>query len=131
VLDEAHRVAGVGLIGRLMQECRELGIGATVSGQTVSVFSDSIPEAPRSHLCLQVNAVDTQWSVRLLSPGKRAKMQSLLQSLGKFRGVFRNEEHPDEVEVSPSSPAAEQSGVAHWATDRSRDLQDLRVVPRR
>lgn len=108
VFDEAHRAAGVGLIGRLMQECRKFGIGAILSSQRVSDFSDSILETPGNHLCLQVNTADAQRLAHLLAPGKRAEMQTTLQSLGKFRGVFRNEDHPGGVVVSLAAPEGDQ-----------------------
>ena len=84
------------------------GIGAILSSQRVSDFSDSILETPGNHLCLQVNTADAQRLAHLLAPGKRAEMQTTLQSLGKFRGVFRNEDHPGGVVVSLAAPEGDQ-----------------------
>jgi len=108
VFDEAHRAAGLNLLGRFMQESRKFGIGVIASSQRVSDFSDSVLETPGNHLALQVNQTDARrLSALFAEAGGTTEVRARLQNLGKFRAVFRSEDYAPCVEVSLKRPVWE------------------------
>ena len=104
VFDEAHRVAKLKLIPKMMQECRKYGVAFVVSSQRVDDFDQGVLDSARNHLYLQVNHPDA----RRLAPylGGAAKPDQI-QSLQQYHALFRSADHTPYVEVVLHAPGFE------------------------
>ena len=60
VFDEAHRVARLSLIPKMMQECRKYGILFILSSQRVEDFDQGVLDSAGNHLYMRVNHPDAR-----------------------------------------------------------------------
>jgi DNA phosphorothioation-dependent restriction protein DptH len=100
ILDEAHRVARLSLIPKMMQECRKYGILFILASQRVEDFDKGVLDSAGNHLYLRVNYPDAKRLSAYLG-GREAHGDHVrrLQDLHKFRALFRSEDYRPFVEV--------------------------------
>ncbi|MGQ9688851.1 MAG: ATP-binding protein [Desulfobaccales bacterium] len=93
VLDEAHRVARLSLIPKMMQECRKYGILFILASQRVEDFDKGVLDSAGNHLYLRVNYPDARRLAAYLG-GREAHrdLTQRLQDLHKFHALFRSED---------------------------------------
>jgi type IV secretory pathway VirB4 component len=106
VLDEAHRLASLELIARMMQESRKYGIMFILSSQRVDDFQKGVLDSAGSQLCLRVNHPDAKRLSQYLASneGDRAEIQTKLMRLPRFQALFHTEglRHPTRVQLVES-----------------------------
>jgi hypothetical protein len=93
VLDEAHRLASLKLIPRIMQECRKYGFMFVLSSQRVDDFQQGVLDSAGSQLCLRVNHPDAKRLAKYLgsSDTESRDIQSRLMQLPKYEALFHTE----------------------------------------
>jgi DNA helicase HerA-like ATPase len=100
IFDEAHRVAKLKLIPKMMQECRKYGILFILSSQRVEDFDRGVLDSAGNHLYLRVNHPDARKLADYLAAGKKkAEFTEKLQNLPKFHALFRSEDYKPFVQV--------------------------------
>lgn len=100
VLDEAHRVARLSLIPRMMQECRKYGILFLLASQRVEDFNQGVLDSAGNHLYMRVNHPDARRLVAYLgASGRSGDLVNRLQNLPKYHALFRSEEYQPYVMV--------------------------------
>ncbi|MBW1918514.1 MAG: ATP-binding protein [Deltaproteobacteria bacterium] len=100
ILDEAHRVARLSLIPKMMQECRKYGILFVLASQRVEDFDKGVLDSAGNHLYLRVNHPDARrLSFYLAAREPQGDLTKRLQNLGKFHALFRSEHFHPFVEV--------------------------------
>jgi DNA phosphorothioation-dependent restriction protein DptH len=105
VFDEAHRVARLRLIPKMMQECRKYGIMFIVSSQRIEDFDQGVLDSARNHLYLCLNNPDARRLAAYISGGTtRSDLVDKLQTLPKFHALFRSEEYQPFVNVRLVKP---------------------------
>jgi DNA helicase HerA-like ATPase len=105
VLDEAHRLASLELIERLMKESRKYGTMCILSSQRVDDFRSGVLESAGSYLCLRVNQPDAKRLAQYLSPDEsgRRELQGALMTLTRYHALFQTED--------PDAPAGKPKRV--------------------
>ena len=105
VFDEAHRVARLRLIPKMMQECRKYGIMFIVSSQRAEDFDQGVLDSARNHLYLCLNNPDARRLAAYIGGGTaRSELVDKLQTLPKFHALFRSEEHQPFVSIRLAKP---------------------------
>ncbi len=101
VIDEAHRVANLKPVELLMKEARAFGASIMLSSQEPGDFHDSLVANAGSHLVLQVTEARAARDAARLVVGsaKAAAAAEKVRRLQTFHALFRNNHHPDAVEV--------------------------------
>lgn len=90
VFDEAHRVARLTLIPKMMQECRKYGILFVLSSQRIEDFDQGVVDSTGNHLYLRVNHPDARRLASYLAAGDIAQK---LQNLYKYDALYRSEDY--------------------------------------
>jgi DNA helicase HerA-like ATPase len=93
VIDEAHRLASLKLIPRIMQECRKYGIMVLLSSQRVDDFQQGVLDGAGSQLCLKVNHPDAKELSKYLVADEAARrdVQARLMELPRYQALFHTE----------------------------------------
>jgi len=105
ILDEAHRVAQLSLIPKMMQECRKYGILFILSSQRVEDFDQGVLDSAGNHLYLRVNHPDARRLAAYIGVGSRAgDYMQKLQNLPKYHALFRSEDYQPYVNLLLARP---------------------------
>ena len=105
VFDEAHRVARLSLIPKMMQECRKYGILFMLSSQRVEDFDQGVLDSARNHLYLCVNHPDARRLVTYLGTSSgTSELTQKLQNLPRYHALFRSEQYQPFVSVRLTEP---------------------------
>ena len=101
VIDEAHRVANLAPVELLLKEARAFGAAVFLSSQEPGDFHDSLVANAGSHLVLQVTEARAARDAARLAVGsaRSADAAERVRRLQTFHALFRNNHHPDAVEV--------------------------------
>jgi len=93
ILDEAHRLASLTLIARIMQECRKYGVMFVLSSQRIDDFQQGVLDGAGSQLCLKVNHPDAKQLSRYLvsDESDRRDVQAKLMELPRYQALFHTE----------------------------------------
>jgi DNA helicase HerA-like ATPase len=94
VFDEAHRVARLTLISKVLQECRKYGILFVLSSQRIEDFNQGVLDSAGNYLYLRVNHPDARRlaSYRVAGDGAGDIAQQL-QNLDKYDALYRSEDY--------------------------------------
>jgi DNA phosphorothioation-dependent restriction protein DptH len=101
VFDEAHRVARLTLIPKMMQECRKYGILFVLSTQRIEDFDQGVLDSTGNHLYLRVNHPDARRLASYLAAGDIAQK---LQNLHKDDALYRSEDYRTFAHVRLAEP---------------------------
>lgn len=93
VFDEAHRVARLKLIPKMMQECRKYGILFIVSSQRVDDFDQGVLDSAGNQLCMRVNYPDAKRLAPYLGAKGGGEEITILQNLKPHRALFRSDDY--------------------------------------
>jgi len=105
VFDEAHRVAKLKLIPKMMQECRKYGILFILSSQRVEDFDQGVLDSAGNHLYLRVNHPDARRLAAYLGNSAGASDSiSKLQNLPKYHALFRSEDYQPFAAIRLAEP---------------------------
>ena len=105
IFDEAHRVARLSLIPKMMQECRKYGILFILSSQRVEDFDQGVLDSAGNHLYLRVNHPDARRLAAYLGNSAGASDSiSKLQNLPKYHALFRSEDYQPFAAIRLAEP---------------------------
>jgi DNA helicase HerA-like ATPase len=105
VFDEAHRVARLTLIPKMMQECRKYGILFVLSSQRIEDFNQGVLDSAGNHLYLRVNHTDARRLASYLAAGGGAgDIAQKLQNLHKYHALYRSEDYQPFAHVRLAEP---------------------------
>lgn len=105
VFDEAHRVARLTLIPKMMQECRKYGILFALSSQRIEDFNQGVLDSAGNHLYLRVNHPDARRLASYLAAGGGAgDIAQKLQNLHKYHALYRSEDYQPFAHVRLAEP---------------------------
>jgi DNA helicase HerA-like ATPase len=105
IFDEAHRVARLVLIPKMMQECRKYGILFMLSSQRIEDFNQGVLDSAGNHLYMRVNHPDARRLAAYLGTGSGAgDITHKLQNLLRYHALFRSEDYQPFVQVHLTAP---------------------------
>lgn len=105
VFDEAHRVARLTLIPKMMQECCKYGILFVLSSQRIEDFNQGVLDSAGNHLYLRVNHPDARRLASYLAAGGGAgDIAQKLQNLHKYHALYRSEDYQPFAHVRLAEP---------------------------
>jgi hypothetical protein len=105
IFDEAHRVARLALMPKMMQECRKYGILFVLSSQRIEDFNQGVLDSAGNHLYLRVNHPDARRLASYLAAGGGAGgIAQKLQKLHKYDALYRSEDYQTFAHVHLAEP---------------------------
>jgi hypothetical protein len=105
IFDEAHRVARLALMPKMMQECRKYGILFVLSSQRIEDFDQGMLDSAGNHLYLRVNHPDARRLASYLAAGGGAgDIAQKLQRLHKYDALYRSEDYQTFAHVRLAEP---------------------------